>query len=182
MCDPQIIFNVISAFATAVMAVFAWKTWEINSREHKLYSPELEAYSWPEPKPENLLVPNEKTEYICYSLVFVNSGKVPIILNDIKEKINFIEKGEKISLGIWNFCQPPSERPVGVYINQFPWVIKDGSFAICERKLEGVRTEDLKGKKIEIRILVRYYSGKTLKEKEFTAPPRLGYTMYVCQR
>lgn len=177
----DIAFLVISALAMVAIAIFTWKTWQISARQNKLlHDPDLVLYTWPgEGSLGRLVNFVPHAERISYSLVMVNGGTTPIVVNEIKEKLK-MEDGTVQDV-IMNFIPPPGVRPPFVFMVGLPWVVANQSFVICRRelKLEDV-WEYLKEKRIiGIDIELPYYVGNKHKYVSKTVPIRVGFTVSV---
>jgi len=128
------------------IAFFAGISLWIAYRQHKMYNdPELRVT---QPKISKWKYQPQKGGVWELEIVLVNPGTVPIEIDRISEYIGKEKPGEELPA---EFETPPSVRPEGVFINQLPWVIKSGHFAISRRK---VYAPDVEG---SIKIVVQYF-------------------------
>lgn len=161
----------ISAMTMMAVAFFTWKTWEISARQ----------YDWTYKK-ELYLYPETFTVDFQYGCTLVNPSSVPVVVVDIKEKLELYDNieglisSDKLNPGF----DIPTERNPNIFIDGTPWVISGKSFAVWSRKLfkketslgKVIRFSMLKKKKSSIKCIIKYhhYEKKKLFEKEIEIP------------
>ncbi|TES84361.1 MAG: hypothetical protein E3J92_01540 [Dehalococcoidia bacterium] len=128
----------IMSIATALLAIFTWRTWKISAEQHKLYhDPDLTTYCYTEPETGEKTASKgsfKDADAITYDVILVNPGRVPIVVTNVKETL-LLDGDTSRQEVLMDFRQPPSQRPARIFMSNMPWVVGNGDFSICRRKL-----------------------------------------------
>jgi len=125
------ISSILMVVSTVVMAFFTALVWHIElSKFNRIYNPELRVHEYP------LTLDYRRSQVVEASshclrlrLALVNPGGVPISI--MGDRISLIKADSEKHIKTLSEFAPPESRPPGLYVTQFPWVIKD--FCIYEK-------------------------------------------------
>jgi hypothetical protein len=183
---PTAVTGSLTAVATAVMAVFAWRTWKLSDLQHKLYNdPELMIHPWPEAEmagsarslvglgfaEEGGKPPDPR--YVQYQVALVNPGSVAITVTEVGEYR--ATPGASQQVLPMQFTRPPA-RPPGVFMFDVPWVIPGRTVAICSRWLSlSGEYDGLTKKDFGFSVTWRYHNGQHWRTVTHDPPLRWGF-------